>query len=206
MNKQIYYQKHKDRWKKQYYKYNKKGRQLFNCLNCQKQTLPTSPNQKYCLSKDCRRALKRNWYKLNKPCPPLKNCLICKIPFLFGNRKKFCSIQCYAKSIKYIPRPPHFKKCIICGEEFETNFVKKNYGQKRCIIHLADKTDRPNLRQRFKILKRDNFTCQYCGRKPPEVILHIDHKKPRSKGGNNNETNLITACSLCNLGKSNLFW
>lgn len=54
---------------------------------------------------------------------------------------------------------------------------------------------------RFKIFERDNFTCQYCGRKPPEVILHCDHIHPRSKGGQDEELNLITSCRDCNLGK-----
>lgn len=54
---------------------------------------------------------------------------------------------------------------------------------------------------RFKILKRDNFTCQYCGRKAPNVELQIDHIRPYCQGGDNRESNLITACSDCNLGK-----
>lgn len=54
---------------------------------------------------------------------------------------------------------------------------------------------------RFGVLNRDDFTCQYCGRKAPDVELHIDHKVPRSKGGSNNENNLVTACSDCNWGK-----
>lgn len=60
-------------------------------------------------------------------------------------------------------------------------------------------------RTRFAALFRDNFTCQYCGRKPPEVILHIDHRVPFSLGGDNSLDNLLTACSECNLGKSNKF-
>lgn len=56
-------------------------------------------------------------------------------------------------------------------------------------------------RIRFEVFKRDCFTCQYCGRKSPDVILHVDHIKPVSKGGTNGITNLITSCSVCNLGK-----
>lgn len=54
---------------------------------------------------------------------------------------------------------------------------------------------------RFQVLKRDKFTCQYCGKKPPEVVLHIDHKKAKSNGGGNELTNLLTSCRSCNLGK-----
>tara|TARA_R100000541_G_C1881450_1_gene82355 strand:+ start:44 stop:763 length:720 start_codon:yes stop_codon:yes gene_type:complete len=58
-------------------------------------------------------------------------------------------------------------------------------------------------RMRFEVLKRDAFTCQYCGGQVPDVILHLDHIKPVSKGGKNTLLNLVTSCSDCNLGKSN---
>lgn len=55
---------------------------------------------------------------------------------------------------------------------------------------------------RFEIFKRDKFTCQYCGAKAPDVILHIDHIKPVARGGKNDPMNLITSCVSCNAGKS----
>lgn len=60
-------------------------------------------------------------------------------------------------------------------------------------------------RMRFAVLFRDGFTCQYCGRKPPEVSLHVDHRTPYSLGGDNSMENLVSACNECNLGKSNRF-
>lgn len=54
---------------------------------------------------------------------------------------------------------------------------------------------------RFEIFKRDHFTCQYCGAQPPGVVLVIDHIIPVAKGGDNDETNLTTACEPCNQGK-----
>lgn len=55
---------------------------------------------------------------------------------------------------------------------------------------------------RFEVFKRDSFTCQYCGCEAPDVILHVDHIDPVSKGGGNDIMNLITSCQGCNLGKS----
>jgi hypothetical protein len=55
---------------------------------------------------------------------------------------------------------------------------------------------------RFEVFKRDSFTCQYCGRKAPDVLLHIDHIEPVAKGGTNDLLNLITSCVDCNSGKS----
>jgi len=54
---------------------------------------------------------------------------------------------------------------------------------------------------RFEVFKRDSFTCQYCGKAAPDVVLHVDHIKPVVEGGNNGVINLITSCRDCNLGK-----
>lgn len=69
---------------------------------------------------------------------------------------------------------------------------------------MATKTKRKavSTRQRFEIFKRDDFTCQYCGAHPPMAVLHCDHIVPVSKGGGNEEENLITACDKCNMGKA----
>ena len=56
-------------------------------------------------------------------------------------------------------------------------------------------------KMRFEVLKRDKFTCQYCGKQSPSIVLHLDHIKPVSKGGKNTLLNLVTSCVDCNLGK-----
>lgn len=56
-------------------------------------------------------------------------------------------------------------------------------------------------RTRFEVFKRDGFVCQYCGDHPPAVVLHLDHINPRKNGGGNDESNLLTSCDACNLGK-----
>lgn len=55
---------------------------------------------------------------------------------------------------------------------------------------------------RFEVFKRDRFTCSYCGRTPPEILLEIDHIVPRAAGGTDDISNLTTACATCNRGKS----
>lgn len=64
-----------------------------------------------------------------------------------------------------------------------------------------------NWRLRAQVLIRDNCICQMCGDSPaknPDVILHADHNKPWSKGGETVLENLRTLCSKCNIGKSDL--
>ncbi len=66
---------------------------------------------------------------------------------------------------------------------------------------VANKRKAISKKVRFEVFKRDSFTCQYCGRSAPDVVLEIDHIHPVIKGGDNNITNLITSCFDCNRGK-----
>ncbi len=54
---------------------------------------------------------------------------------------------------------------------------------------------------RQNILKRDNFTCQYCGSKD---FLTINHVIPKSRQGRTSWDNLITACKYCNSKKGHM--
>jgi len=59
---------------------------------------------------------------------------------------------------------------------------------------------RPSIR--FKVLKRDGYSCQICGRTSEDgVKLEVDHKMPKSQGGDNSLENLWTLCFDCNRGK-----
>lgn len=51
---------------------------------------------------------------------------------------------------------------------------------------------------RHNVLRRDNFLCQYCG---TNKNLTLDHLLPRSRGGETNWLNLVTACFRCNSRK-----
>ena len=55
---------------------------------------------------------------------------------------------------------------------------------------------------RFRVLRRDGYTCRYCGARAPEVPLHVDHVVPWTEVRSHEEHNLVTACEVCNLGKS----
>jgi len=49
-------------------------------------------------------------------------------------------------------------------------------------------------KQRERVLKRDQYTCQYCGQDATEV----DHVIPRAKGGGHDMENLVACCKRCN--------
>lgn len=57
-------------------------------------------------------------------------------------------------------------------------------------------------RLRFEVLRRDGYTCRYCGAQAPDVKLTVDHVIPITLGGGDDARNLITACHDCNTGKA----
>jgi Restriction endonuclease len=59
-----------------------------------------------------------------------------------------------------------------------------------------------SVRIRFEVFKRDDFTCSYCGRRSPDVVLEVDHIVPVVAGGQDDPINLTTSCWECNRGKS----
>lgn len=57
-------------------------------------------------------------------------------------------------------------------------------------------------RLRFEILRRDNYTCRYCGASSLDAALTVDHVIPTALGGGDEPSNLTTACRDCNAGKA----
>jgi len=86
------------------------------------------------------------------------------------------------------------------SEAEDNNCVVETYSK-----HKTKRTI--NWRLRFIVMQRDNFKCRNCGQSPstdPSIILHVDHVKAWSNGGETVLENLQTLCSKCNIGKSNL--
>lgn len=52
--------------------------------------------------------------------------------------------------------------------------------------------------RRKAVLHRDNYTCQYCGKKNCQLQTH--HIIYRSRGGSDDENNMITLCKECHKG------
>ena len=81
--------------------------------------------------------------------------------------------------------------------QLETTQFKTKRHKKRSQRELLTKS------KRFDVFLRDNFTCRYCGKHPPQIKLEVDHIKPVSLGGSNDINNLVTSCYECNRGKRN---
>lgn len=72
------------------------------------------------------------------------------------------------------------------------------------VVRLLQKVSRKKVVRfsRINVLTRDNWTCQYCGRKLPTRKLNYDHVIPRSQGGKTVWENIVTSCIPCNAQKA----
>jgi len=62
----------------------------------------------------------------------------------------------------------------------------------------------PKVRfSRINIMARDNFRCQYCGKRGTRGELNLDHVLPRAQGGTSRWENIATSCIPCNTQKGN---
>jgi 5-methylcytosine-specific restriction endonuclease McrA len=77
-----------------------------------------------------------------------------------------------------------------------TSIVLKEYRKTGTKYYASAQLNQRNL------FTRDDFTCQYCGRRDPELraseYLTRDHVTPLSRGGTDTWPNVVTCCSTCN--------
>ena len=72
------------------------------------------------------------------------------------------------------------------------------------VIRLKNVDFMPHVNIKYNkrnVYLRDNYICQYCGKKPQLKDLTIDHVVPKTKGGQSVWTNIVACCSKCNLRK-----
>ena len=56
---------------------------------------------------------------------------------------------------------------------------------------------------RDNLFDRDDYRCQYCGKRFDTLNLNMDHVIPRDKGGKTSWENIVTSCIKCNSQKAN---
>lgn len=67
--------------------------------------------------------------------------------------------------------------------------------------YIGNKRPKVSKTKRKRIYQRDDGMCVYCGKKLSKNEFWIDHIKPLSRGGNNEDENLAVSCRKCNLSK-----
>lgn len=91
------------------------------------------------------------------------------------------------------------------GEEGFTSIAKEGVRYQLQSLDTTTKREpraKPSPALWKKIQSDFDFRCSHCGKQKPDVKLSPDHRKPRSRGGSNDEENWQPLCEQCNNLKS----
>jgi hypothetical protein len=142
-----------------------------------------------------------------KPCWELKYCpygvFVEKFPLLPLTRKEAEEQFSVVESGEFpeeIPKEIADMACTVFGHICPVFFVAESLTE----------TAEPRRRGRYipfevkmRVVRRDNYTCQGCGRHLLDNEVEFDHIIPISKGGSSEEHNIRLTCYKCNRDKSN---
>jgi len=125
------------------------------------------------------------------------------LPFKF-RQAAFGEASYYKETRRFEATAKHYSECAEYSEYSFQKGMTKTSQKKRKRSNISNG-------KRFEIFQRDGFRCYYCKKHfgelpndklPKGLHLEIDHKIPQSAGGDDSYDNLVTACSVCNSGKS----
>lgn len=161
-----------------------------NCLLCNNKFFPKRFWQKFC--NNCRRQYPyspmKEYFKRHRK--PIK-CLNCQTLFISFQGKKFClncNAQIYwmklhpekARASQHRYRQSHLELCRQRGRNSQAKINnQKRFGGLK-----------------FKVLSRDNYTCQNCGKNISGKNMSCVHHKNENKIDNKMD-NLISYCRSC---------
>lgn len=112
---------------------------------------------------------------------------------------------------QYYVKSPYTITVVADSRSFDFNTLKQRYNRLAeiefaCTLAEYNSKEQRKLMTaelREEIARRDNYTCQICGKYMPDGVgLHIDHIIPIKKGGKSVPSNLQVLCSKCNGKKS----
>ncbi len=117
-------------------------------------------------------------------------------------------LHSHVKEIKYIKSILPITVMVFETGKFDTHLMKNPTLANENIIHWGYQKGINYGFENTKamVLNRDNYTCQYCKGKHKDSKLEVHHIVFRSRGGSDEESNLITLCHTChkNLHSGNI--
>lgn len=109
-------------------------------------------------------------------------------------------VQAHIDEIEFCKKILPVSKIVIEVSQFDTHLMKnpallnekiKKWGYRKGFDYSFSS-------RREAVLHRDKYSCQVCGKKNTRLEVH--HIIFRSRGGSDDETNLITLCEECHKG------
>lgn len=148
---------------------------------------------------------------LFKPCPECGIIVRVKLDGR-GKYSKFCRVECH--DLFWQKREPFFSKSKKKNQKkIKTSSRKKRQKNRREEVRINRQNYAVKSKEflesrewqslRYEALKKHGRKCQCCGAKPPSVVLHVDHIKPRYRYPELclDINNLQVLCAACNMGK-----
>lgn len=204
----------------------------WNLCKCGKWFHPQRLSQQYC-SEECGYIFKQNGGKKGKKYPHLQRakiviCPVCGKEFravkdCYNRHSVYCSKECWSKRVGTVE-----KECEHCGKVF---ISYANREQKYCSKHCADEVaktrtgelspkweggktakskvlrTRAEYREwRLAVFKRDNFTCQKCGKRTRDLEAHHIKESCNHPELIYDVNNGITLCHACHKETDNYGW
>ena len=90
------------------------------------------------------------------------------------------------------------KSCSVFGHMCPVFFVNEPLTETLEMRRISRHIPRVTM---LKVVRRDNSTCQICGKHLLDNEIEFDHKIPFSKGGSTEENNIQVSCFDCNRSK-----
>ena len=106
-------------------------------------------------------------------------------------------VQSHINEIEFCKKILPISKIVLEVSQFDTALMKNPELISEKVKHWGYQKgfDYGYSSRREAILYRDNYTCQCCGKK--HIRLEVHHIIFKSKGGTDDERNLITLCEKC---------
>jgi 5-methylcytosine-specific restriction endonuclease McrA len=92
------------------------------------------------------------------------------------------------------------KQCTVFRHICPVYFVSEPFTETVQVRTVSRHISRQVL---IRVVRRDDSTCQVCGKHLLDNEIQLDHIIPVTKGGPSSESNLRVICCDCNIRKSN---
>jgi 5-methylcytosine-specific restriction endonuclease McrA len=106
----------------------------------------------------------------------------------------------YARA-EEIPEEIAEMKCTVFGHICPVVFVAERFTETSEIRRSGRYIQ---FQVKMRVIRRDNSTCQICGKHLLDGEVEFDHIIPVSKGGSSEENNIRLTCFKCNRDKNDL--
>lgn len=98
-----------------------------------------------------------------------------------------------------IPRPLAEMQCTVFGHLCPVMFAAEGFTETSAARRIGRYIP---FQMKMRVVRRDNYTCQHCGKNLKDDEVEFDHIIPVARGGSAEEHNIRLTCFDCNRDKS----